>query len=392
MSEEIKTILKEELEDFKKNLPTYATPEDVENKISAIEERFDGVATKEDIQELKDIAEAQGLEMQKLNEKEVEPKTIKDLLIEKKSELQALKSGSGKVSFKTDVTRASVTNHTLAMRLPGAGQLARQRNVIAPLFAQGTVGPNSNGVVRYVDQAAITNSAAPVAEAAQKPESAITWQEYTLPIEKYADTIPVTMEALDDVDFMESEINNLLLRNLADIKDNALWDGSGVTPNVTGIYTAADEYVAAASGITDANIYDLIVKMQESIVGGTSYMPNYAIMNIADINAMRLHKDANNNYIIPPFAGPDGTSVGGIQIIASNSVTADTMLVGDFDFATLYSLGGLSLDVGWIDKQFVENMVTVRAEERFGLLTRTVHTNAFAKETGIAAALVTLAT
>ena len=393
MDEDLKKALASQLEDFKKNLPTYASNEDIEKAIEGIEEKFDGVATQDDIKELKEIAEKQGLEMQKLSAKEVEPKTIRDYLLEKKEELQALKSGNGKVTFKTDVTRASVTDHALGMRIDGPGQIARQRNVIAPLFAQGTVGPNSNGVVRYVDQTAVTNSAASVAEAGVKPESAVTWQEYTLPIEKYADTIPVTMEALDDVDFMESEINNLLLRNLADVKDKALWDGDGITPNVTGIYTAADEYVAAASGIGGANIYDLILKMQESISGGTSYMPNYAIMNIADINAMRLTKEATTNqYIVPPFASPDGSSVAGITILASNSVTADTMLVGDFDFATLYSLGGLTLDVGWIDKQFVENMVTVRAEERFGLLTRTAHTNAFAKETGIAAALVTLAT
>lgn len=394
MSDEIKTVLREELENFKKNLPTYATPEDVTKAIEGIEEKFDGTASKKDIAELKEIAEKQGLAMQKLNEGKKETKSIRDQLWDRRDDLLKIATDkSERVTLKTDVTRASVTNSTLGMRLPGVGQLARQRNVLAPLFAQGTVGPNSNGVVRYVDQTGNTNNAAAVTEAAVKPEGARTWQEYTLPIEVYAETIPVTMQALSDVDMMATEINTSLLRNLADVKDLALWSGSGTPPAITGIYTAADEYVAAASGIGGANIYDLILKMQEDIAGATSYMPNYAIMNIADINAMRLTKEATtNDYIVPPFAGPDGSSVAGITIIASNSVTADTMLVGDFDFATLYALGGVQLDVGWIDKQFVENMVTVRAEERFGLLVRTVHANAFAKETGIAAALVTLAT
>jgi HK97 family phage major capsid protein len=393
MSEEIKTILKEELAAFKKNLPTYASPEDLDNAIKGIEEKFDGTATKADIDELKEIAEKQGLEMQKLNTQKEETKSVRDQLWDQRDAMLKLKSDKSapRVTIKTDITRASVTDSTLGMRLADVGQLARQRNVLAPLFASGTVGPNSNGVVRYVDQTLNTNSAAAVTEAAVKPEGARTWQEYTLPIEVYAETLPVTNQALSDVDMMATEINTSLVRNLADVKEQALWDGSGTPPAINGIYTAADEYVAAASGIVDANIYDLIVKMQESIVGGTSYMPNYAIMNIADINLMRLKKDDHNNYIVPPFASQDGSQVAGITIIASNAVTADTMLVGDFDFATLYSLGGMQLDVGWIDKQFVENMVTIRAEERFGLLTRTVHTNAFAKETGIAAALVTLA-
>ena len=49
MSDEIKTVLREELENFKKNLPTYATPEDVTKAIEGIEEKFDGTASKEDI-------------------------------------------------------------------------------------------------------------------------------------------------------------------------------------------------------------------------------------------------------------------------------------------------------------------------------------------------------
>ena len=394
MNDEEKQALRGELENFKKNLPTYATPEDVSKAVEGIEEKFDGIASKEDVQEIKDAQEQYGLEIQKMTEQKEETKSVRDQLWDQRDDLLKLKSDKSapRVTLKTDVTRASVTDSTLGMRLPGVGQLARQRNVLAPLFASGAVGPNSNGVVRYVDQTLNTNSAAGVAETAVKPEGARTWQEYTLPIEVYAETLPVTNQALSDVDMMATEINTSLLRNLADVKDAALWAGSGTPPAITGIYTAADEYTAAASGITDANIYDLIVKMQESIAGGTSYMPNYAIMNIADINLMRLKKDTANNYILPPFASQDGSQVAGITIIASNSVTADTMLVGDFDFATLYSLGGVQLDVGWIDKQFVENMVTIRAEERFGLLTRTVHTNAFAKETGIAAALVTLAT
>ena len=391
MNDEELKALREELETFKKNLPQYATPEDMAKAIEGVEEKFEGVASKKDISELKEIAEKQGLAMQKMNERKNESASLKELLVAKKDEIAEVAQGGKMVTIKTDVTRSSVSNHVLAMRLPGVGQLASQRNVLQPLFAPGTVGPNSNGVIRYVDQAAITNNAAYVTEAAEKPEDAYTWAEFTLPIEVLATHIPVTNQALSDIDFIETEINNILLRNLAIKKDNALWNGSGTPPAIKGIYTYADEYVAAASGITDANIYDLIIKMQESIAGDTQYMPNFAVMNIADINLMRLKKDSNNNYVVPPFASQDGANVAGITIIASNSVTANTMLVGDFSFGTLYTLGGLQIDVGWIANQFIENQVTIRAEERHGLLVRSINEDAFAKETSISAALTTLA-
>ena len=87
-----------------------------------------------------------------------------------------------------------------------------------------------------------------------------------------------------------------------------------------------------------------------------------------------------------------GIVVNGALVIPSASATANTMVVGDFNYATLWQLGGVNLDIGWIDKQFIENMMTIRAERQLGMLIRNAHTNAFRKVADVAAALVTLAT
>lgn len=386
-----------ELKEFKDNLNEYASNDDLNKKFELLETQLNELGQKDNLGELKEAMEKQGEVLAKLQDGQPEKvKSFTDVLNEKADSLAKLAKGDERVvqlNVKTDVLRSSVTNHTLAQRLTDVGQIDRQANVLAPLFRQGRVGANSNGVIRYVDQSAITNNAAATAEGAQKPESAITWQEYTLNIEKIADTIPVSMEMFNDVAFVESELRRLLEVNLAVKEDGYLWSGTGTTPQITGVYTRAPEYVAAAAGITDASIYDLIVKMKESIVSGSSkYRPNYAIMNIADINKMKLKKDGNNNYVMPPFVSQDGMVVDGIQIIESASVTADTMLVGDFNYATRYVLDDIVIKMGWIDKQFVENQMTLLAEIREGLLIREADKDGFAKETGIAAALVTLAT
>lgn len=389
--EEMKAALQEELKTFKESMSEYISKEDLQNKLKEFEEKIEALDMGDALKELTEAVEKQGLEINKFNSNQPkEVKTIEQLLTENKEAL--LNAAEKTVTIKTDVTRASVTDHTLALRLTDVGQLATQANILAPLFAQANIGKGMGGVVRYVDQVSVTNNAAAVAEGGVKPESAITWIEKTMPIQKVAHNIPVTMEALDDIGFMTSEINNMLLRYL-DIKvDGYLWSGTGTAPQITGIYTASDTYTAAASGIDDASIYDLIVKIRESISAATGYMPNYAVMNLVDINKMKLKKDANNNYIIPPFVSTNGNQVDGITVVASNSVTANTMLMGDFNYATLYKMGGVTLKVGLIDKQFVENMVTVQAEQRLGLLVRSAHTDAFRKVTSISAALTTLAT
>lgn len=83
------------------------------------------------------------------------------------------------------------------------------------------------------------HGAASVAEGATKPESAISWIERTCRIEKVADSIPVTKEALADIFFVQGEIRRLLEINLALKVDDLLYDGDGVTPNIKGVYTSA---------------------------------------------------------------------------------------------------------------------------------------------------------
>jgi HK97 family phage major capsid protein len=401
--EKMKEALQAELKAFKEDMPTYATPEDLDNKFKSLEDQVKELNVTTDLTELKAAMEEQGVKLAKLNEG-FNPKqeSLEEIIQAKAEEIaNVAKAQHGKVSFniKTDVTRSSVTNHTLAYRLPDVGQLAFQATKLEPFFASGTVGANSNGIIRYVDQSSITRNAAETAEAGVKPESAIAWQEYTLPIEKVADTIPVTMEAMADVNFVASEIRNMLANNLRLRIDNQLYDGDGVTPNIFGIYTKADTYTPASSGIGGANLFDLILKVQEDIVDGTQYEPNVAFVTYADYNSMLLNKEATTNaYIAPNWSAPvvEGgqpiMNVNGINVVPSASVTTNTLVLGDFNYATIYNLGGVTIDMGWIDKQFVENMMTIRAERRLGMLVRTAHTDAFRKVTDVSTALTTLAT
>lgn len=386
---ELNAYKAQQLEEFRDKLKT-DTSEEIKNQIKELKSEINS-SNVEQLKVLNKALEDQGLAIKKLTlgGGAKQRKTIEDELYAVKDKL--LNAKNENVVIKTDVTRASITNSTISMRLPDVGQLATQANRLAPLFAAGTISEGQGGVVRYIDQKAVTNAAAAVAENAEKPESAITWEEYTMALQKVAHNIPVTEEALTDIPFMASEINNMLLKYLEIKVDNYLWSGTGTAPQIKGVYTYADTYTPAAAGISDASIYDLIVKVHEDIVGATQYMPNYAVMNIADINKMRLKKDANDNYVLPPFVSQDGTQVAGMTIIASNSVTANTMLVGDFSFATLYRLGGVRLEIGRIANQFIENQVTIQAETRLGLLVRNAHTDAFRKVTSISAALTTLA-
>lgn len=356
--------------------------------------------SKDEFKSLQDSLDAQGLELRKLTDPADADKTLKDELIENKELLEKATSKAAKeVEFqvlKADVTRASVTNSTQALRLTDIGQLAHRKLVARDAFTVIPVGPESNGVIRYADWdlATTVRAAAMVAEGAAFPESTAVWEEFSLELKKIGDTIPVTEETIKDAGRFAAELNSFLETNVNIVEDTQLLTGSGVGNNMTGVYVSAPTWTPVASGISDANIYDMIVKMAESITApyGSKYMPDFIFMNIVDINKMKLKKDANENYIIPPFVTESGQKVDGIMVIEANGITADTAVLGDSRYAKIYEVEGFSISVGYTGDQFTEDLMTLKGRKRENLLIRNVDKTGFLKVTGIAAALVTLGT
>ena len=244
--EENKQVIKEELHALTKG---FMTPTVFEEKMNAI-----GVNEKV-IKELTEAVEKQGEELRKMfdNNSKGERKSLEETVKERAEEIKDIANHQGQKTVKiivptrkTLVTRAGLANSTLGMFLPDVGQIATMDTVMRPLFRQGRVSANSNGIIRYIDQNTISRGAAFVAEGAQKPESAITWIQRTFQVEKLADSIPVTKEAWADIDFIQSEISRLLEVNLQLKEDDALYDGDGVSPNIKGIYTYAPVFDTAA--------------------------------------------------------------------------------------------------------------------------------------------------
>jgi hypothetical protein len=362
-------------------------------------------ASKEDIQKLEDT-----------NAKIV--KEIEELSIRMKSLTEAPAAGADKrlaaakelVSKTREVLsgaikeyvakaltlRSSIANNSQAVDLTDVGQLATRRLAMYDLFPKFPVGDgNHNGTIRYYDwdEATTVRAAAMRAEGAAFPESTATWKRGTITLQKVGDTLPVTEEFLTDEVMFAAELDFFLQTNVALVVDNQIANGDGLSNNLTGLVTSAPAFTAVASGITDASIYDLIVKVSESITttGGAKYVPNFAVMNIADINKMKLKKDANYNYVLPPFVTRDGQEVAGIVVIEANCIAANTMVVGDSRFGRIYEMPGVEISRGHVGTQFTEDEITIKARKRLAFLIREADKSGFRKVTSISAALTTLA-
>lgn len=296
--------------------------------------------------------------------------------------------------IKADTLRASVTGNANALDLTGIGQLAFPKLQMYDVFRKVPVPKDANGTIRYTDWDAATTvrAAAAVAEGASFPESTAKWQVYSKSLEKIGDTLPVSEEFFYDAAQFAAELENFLRTNVMIKINNDLVNGSGVTPNIAGILIQVPNYVPAAAGIVNATIYDLavVVSAKISTLYGSKYSPNVILMNSNSITKYKLSKDANNNYIMPPFVTKDGQTIDGKLVLEVNQLADNTMIVGDNRYGAIYEEPGFTVETGYSGTDFTDDMRTLKARKRVQLIIRTVDQTGWLEVTDIDAALLVI--
>lgn len=340
--------------------------------------------------------EAQGLELRSIAGKgKPEGKTLKEVLTENKAAIEALTTG-GSHKFKVDKTTiglASITSDPIGMFLPEWAEVQSQKNTLAASLTPFTLTADDHGVIYWTDQTTRTNNAAARSDGSAAAEQVYAWTGYSETVDNISAMVPVHKEALKHISMLEGEIKRLLSDDLMVALDGYAYTGTGTAPQIGGIYTRATAFntatYIAAGGFTpiSANLYDLIVAMAAQIMKTTKYVVDRAWINPYDALKMKLNKDANGVYTMPPFVipGPNGSiTVSGMQIVESNSVTAGTCVVGDSTKARLYSTGGVEIEVGYnLTGDFSKRIVTILANMEASLLIRNAEADAFLKSTDI---------
>ena len=314
-----------------------------------------------------------------------ELKTNKDALI------AISKGGKGEIQLKALSDRASIDPNLNYLPLAEITQLGVKRRSLYDVLPkiQVSVG-NHNGVIKYRDwdEDTTVRAAAMVAEGAPFPESTAKYKDYTQPLQKIGDTLPVTEEFFEDEAQAAGELRMFLETNVNTVIDNQLVNGPGTGITLLGLVASSPAFVPAASGIAGANIYDLVKKVRTAIVfnRGSKYSPDIVLMNANTLDRLQLDKDLNNNYTFK-----DVDSIGSMIIVEDNNMADNVLIVGDRRYARIYEMGGVVISEGYKGDQFVEDEMTLKARKRMLLLVKNGDRTGFLKVTNITTALATLA-
>lgn len=238
--------------------------------------------------------------------------------------------------------------------------------------------PTSSNAIEFTREATFTNSAAEAAEAAQKGESALTWSLVNMPVSTVAHWIKISKQLASDNTALAAYVNSRMTYGVNQKVDTQLVVGSGVAPNISGTFIAANY---TAHGYTAANItafpattlkrFALIRKVIGDLYAA-GYPATAVLLNPADWASMEIElmTVAAGQTLFSVDAG--GTPrLFGLPVVQSIGLTAGNFQVGAFSQAYMvYNREGVTIEMSDSDgDNFQKNLITLRAERRLALAT-----------------------
>jgi HK97 family phage major capsid protein len=226
----------------------------------------------------------------------------------------------------------------------------------------------TSGSIQYPKQTSRTNNAAPVAEGAVKPESALAFSLETVVPKVIAHWIPASLQILEDSPQLSDLIDSELRYGLELVEDAQILYGDGVGQNLDGLVAQATTYSAPFDPAGTENMIDIAIlaTLQATLA---DFSPNGIIMHPSDWIRIRMLKDADGKYLLGAPGAAVEPRLFGMPVVTTTSMTIDKFLVGDFRAAaTLYDRWAPRVEVSTEHADyFTRNLVAIRAEERIAL-------------------------
>lgn len=402
MENEIKTAIEAGLAEIKSKVETAqnASVEEVKNLNAKIEglqtelnEAKENGVSLELVEKMQDHLDSLDIKLQKKSVQSGNAATLDSELksqFEQKAIRDAIESLKNNRAASVPMEVKAVTAMTLGSYAGTALTTEVDRNISAapvamPFFRNiVNVAPIRGNKVTWVNKEAVEGAAGMTAEGAKKSQVSWTYTEESADVKKITAFVKVSKEALDDLDFLRSEINTDLRQEIELKLDEQIAEGDGLAQNLKGILTYAPAFSVAgtslATAVEDANRLD-VLRSAVALIRKNKFRANYIAINPVDAALMDMEKGTDGHYILPPFVTADGTKVAGTTVIESFSIDEGSFLVGDFTKSNLRIREEININLGYENDDFTKNMVTILAEMRAVHYIKKHHVNAFVKGT-----------
>jgi HK97 family phage major capsid protein len=260
--------------------------------------------------------------------------------------------------------------------IPGILPLKFQPLTVADLIASGSTTSSS---VSYVIEAAFQDLTGMVLEKGTKPQLDLTLARRQDNVSKVANVAKVTDEMFQDAPQFQAYLSNRMMFGVRRLEETQLLNGNGTAPNLRGILqrTGLATAVVTAAGLTALKAIEGIFAQITALRSQSFIEPDAIVINPTDWETIRLGKDGQGQYYGGgPFTGAYGQpgpsnvdQLWGFKVVITTAIAQGTVLVGGFqECAQVFRRQGITLEMtnSNVD-DFVNNLITLRAEERLAL-------------------------
>ncbi len=237
--------------------------------------------------------------------------------------------------------------------------------VIRDLFGAETISGNA---LTYLVEGAIEGAPAVTAEGTKKPRVHFADPTpKTVSLDKIACHIKESDEYIEDYPFLASAINGRLLYQLGLVEQNKL------VTDLTGTSGIQADTSSWKADTKAEELADLIFQAMMDVQEESGFAADAIVMAPATWQLLRLGKDAESRYYGGGyFADGQGKQLWGVPVVVTTAVTASQIIVGAFKTCgSVVQKGGVSVEASNSNEDdFINNLMTIRAEERLALAVR----------------------
>lgn len=271
---------------------------------------------------------------------------------------------------KTAIVNATGASQPLvpADRRPGIVTPAERVLTVRSLIPVATTESN---VVEFARENVFTNNAgaqysSPNRENVAKPESGITFTLASAAVVTLAHFIPASRQVLSDASMLAGYINNRLTYGLKLEEEDQVLNGDGTGGALDGLVNQATVYSGAVSG---DQALDTLLRAMLQVTTGSEFVADGVVLNHVDWTQILLLKDTQGRYLFGDPSQQQTPQVWGRPVVPTNSMTANSFLVGAFGMAAqIWDREDASVRVAEQHSDFfTKNMVAILAEERLAL-------------------------
>ncbi len=327
--------------------------------------------------------------------------TLREMIVKSKDNLTKLKNKeipNFEITFKAQQDPTDIGQRTdYAEFLPGTERKPVRKTFLRDLFKTITVGTE---YVKYREEDVVTRDAKIVIACATSTHNTKkSWINRTVQISKVRDFVDVCLDMIEDYDFVESEIRELVDESVALKTDQEMFNGTG---DILSIDVISSEFNAAnplapftgATGFMAPTLAELTAAMAAQIYtfgAENKWVADTILMNYSDWVRFMHTKNELGDYLLPNFVLTNGGMLNGMRIVTNPLVAPNTLYVMDSTKGQILDRKSRTIQFAYENADnFEHEVVTIKAVERLQFHVKIINRDAFMKCSDIAAALTAI--